>query len=152
MGEVHANGSSFTKDGESGIAGEKFGAEAERIVGSVTGAEHPLVAAHGAHTAAHLVGERLKSDALIYRRQRAGNSVARPGSFLDGEKLLQRLLETALQQMLGAFERNHAARARRQFAGQMKPVNRVKKKQRADALVKIISAAAESVEFRAGGE
>ena len=50
---------------------EKLGAQAQRVVGGVAGAEHPLVAAHGAHGAAHLVGERLEAEAAVSGGERA---------------------------------------------------------------------------------
>src|ERR1035438_9746545 len=57
VGQVHAYRCGLAQDGEE-AAGmvEKFGADAQRIIGGVAGAEHPLIAAHVAHAAAHLSG------------------------------------------------------------------------------------------------
>ena len=74
-------------------------------------AEHPLVAAHRAHAAPHLVRQRLKADALIHRRQRAGERVAGAAALLRGEKLFQRLFKPAVQQMFEPLERDHPRRA-----------------------------------------
>ena len=57
---------------------EQLGAEAQRIIGRMAGAEHPLVAAHGAHAAAHLVGQRLEAERAVGGGQRAGDRGARP--------------------------------------------------------------------------
>ena len=76
-----------------------------------------------------------------------------PSALLHREKLVERLLKPAVQQVFKALERNHAApRRRRQFVRQMKTVDGVKKKQRADALVKIVAVPAKGVQFGAGGE
>ena len=51
---------------------QQFGANAQRIVGRMAGAEHPLVAAHRAHAAAHLVGQGLEPKRAVAGGQRAG--------------------------------------------------------------------------------
>ena len=82
--QVHAHGRGFAQDGveRAASARQQFGPEAQRIVGRVAGAEHPLVAAHGAHAAAHLVGQRLKAQRAVAGRQRAGNGRAGPAGGL----------------------------------------------------------------------
>jgi hypothetical protein len=77
-------------------AGEKFTAEAQRVVGGVSGAEHPLVAAYAAHAAAHLVRQRLESEGFV-----AGGEGARDGGTgaalrLRGQEEIDGLLEAAL--------------------------------------------------------
>ena len=154
VAQIHAHRREFAQHGIQAVLApvQQFRPHAQRMILGMAHAEHPLVAAHGAHAAAHLVRERLEADALIHRGQRAGNRVARAGDFLNGKKLFQRLLKPALEQMLKALEGNHPVRARRQFPGEMKAVDRVKEEQRADALVKIFAAPAEGVQFRARGQ
>ena len=65
-------------------------------------AKHPLVAAHRAHAAPHLVGQRLKAEPVIRRGQRARNGGARPVRGLRRQEDVDRLFEPALQQMFVA--------------------------------------------------
>ena len=83
------------------------------MIGRMTHAKHPLIAADGAHAAPHLVGEGLKREPLIGRGQRAGDGVAGAFGFLHGEKILDRLRKSAAQQMFEALEWNEAAPADR---------------------------------------
>ncbi len=96
------------------------------MIGRMPHAEHPLIAAHGAHAAPHLVGQRLKRQPLIRRRQRAGNGVAGAFGLLRRKKTLNRLGEPAVQQVLEPFKRNQAALADARLVRQMKPVDGVK--------------------------
>ncbi len=59
------------------LGSKQFRANAQRLIGRMAHAKHPLIAAHRAHAAAHLVGQRLKGEPVIGRRQRAGNGIAR---------------------------------------------------------------------------
>ena len=72
----------------------------------MAGAEHPLIAAHRAHAAAHLVGERLEAERAVTGGQRAGNGGAWPGGSLRGEEDIDRFFEAALQQVSVAREGN----------------------------------------------
>ncbi len=55
-----------------------------------------------------------------------------------------------MQQVFKALEGNHAVRASGQLVWQMKTVNRVEKKERADAFVKIFAVTAECLKLRTG--
>ena len=79
------------------------------MIGRVAHAEHPLVAAHRAHAAADLVGQRLKRQPVIGRRQGAGDGVAGAFGLLHRQEMVNGLLEPALEQMLVAFERDEGA-------------------------------------------
>ena len=65
----------------------------------MTHAEHPLVAAHGANAAADLVPQCLKREPMIRRCERARDGIARPIGLLGGKEIVDRLLETASEQM-----------------------------------------------------
>ena len=121
------------------------------MIGRMPHAEHPLIAADGTHAASHLVGQRLKRQPLIRRRQRAGNGIAGAFSLLHREKIFNRLGKPAVQQVFEPFKRNQTALADARLVRQMKAVDGVKKKQCADALIKIIAVPAKIVEFGAGG-
>ncbi len=56
VSEVHAHRSRLAQDRKNRIACKKLCTEAEWIVVGVAGAEHPLIAAHTAYAASHLVG------------------------------------------------------------------------------------------------
>ena len=152
VAQIHAHRGAFAQHGIGAVlaALQQFGTHAQRMIRRMAHAKHPLVAAHGTHAAPHLIRQRLKADALIHGGQRAGNRVAGTHVFLHGQKLVQRLLKPAVQQMFKSFERNHAAGARGQFPRQMKTVNRVKEKQSANAFVKVVAAAAKGIQFGAG--
>jgi hypothetical protein len=97
--QVHTNGRGLAQDGEDRRAGEKFRPQAERVIGGVSGAEHPLVAADAAHTAPHLVCQRLESERFIAGGERAGYSGARTAFRLRGQEEIDRLFESPLQQV-----------------------------------------------------
>ena len=101
------------KQGLGCLARQQFGADAQRIVGGMAGAEHPLVAAHRAHAAAHLVGQRLEAQRAVGGGQRAGDGRARPVGGLGRQEDIDGLLEAALQQVGVAGEGNQARRAAR---------------------------------------
>ena len=79
--QVHAHRRGLAQDRETAPIGrgapEQLRAEAQRLIGGVADAEHPLVAAHRAHAAAHLVGQGLEAEAVVGRGQGAGDGVAR---------------------------------------------------------------------------
>ena len=112
-------------------------------------AEHPLVAPHGTNAAPHLVREGLEGEPIIRRRQRAGNAVAGALRFLDRKEVVDGLFEPALEQVFVAFERDQPARGGPGLERQMEPMDGAKEKQGADALVEILAAAPEGVQFRA---
>ena len=79
MGQVHAYGRPLAKNGEPAVftSLEQFGPDAQRLILRMAHAKHPLVAAHRTHTATDLVGQSLKRQPMISRRQGAGNGIAR---------------------------------------------------------------------------
>jgi len=155
--EVHAHRGAFAQDGVGAVARvglAQFGPQAQGVVGGMAHAEHPLVAAHRTHAPADLVRQRLEPEPVVRRRQRAGDGIARAFRLLHGQKLVQGLLEAALEQMLVAGEGDERAAAGgggggRQAFRQMEPVDRVKEEQRAHALVEVFAAPAEVVQPRA---
>ena len=92
--------------GKSRIAGKKLRAEAQRIVVRVAGAEHPLVAAHAAHAAAYLVGERLEAERAVAGGQRTGDGGAGALFGLRGQKDLDGFFKAPLQQVLKPVKGN----------------------------------------------
>ena len=79
------------------------------MIGRVAHAEHPLIAAHRAHAAADLVGQRLERQPVVSRRQGAGDGVAGAFRLLHCQEMIDGLLEPALEQVLVAFEGNEGA-------------------------------------------
>ena len=71
MRQIHPHGSSFlqNREGLIGITGQQAGMHAQRIVGGMPHAEHPLIAPHCSHTLAHLIGQRLEGQLVIGSRQ-----------------------------------------------------------------------------------
>ena len=96
VSQVHAHRSRLAQDGKNGIAGEKFRPEAEGIVVGVAGAEHPLVAADAAHTAAHLVGKSLEAERTVAGGKRTGDGGAGAMFALGGEKDFDGFFKAAL--------------------------------------------------------
>ena len=107
VGEVHADGRRLAQNRKRvrSRAAQQFRADAERIVVGVAGAKHPLIAAHGAHAAAHLVGEGLEAERPIAGGQSAGDRGAGTVFGLRGEKDFDGFFEAALEQVLIAGER-----------------------------------------------
>lgn len=148
MREVHAYGRAFAENRIGAVrAGMKqFAAEAQGMIGGMAHAEHPLIAAHGAHAAADLIGERLNRQPVIGHGQRAGNGIRRAVMLLHPEKGGDGLFKPAFQQMRVTMERNQGPRADARLEWQMKPVNHIKEKQRANAFVEIFTAPTERFE------
>ena len=99
--------------------------------------EHPAIAAHFADAAADLIGERLKGQSAIRRRQGARQGVAWPVRRLLGQEELYRFIEAAQQQTAIALERHSAARRQIGTERQMVAVDRGEKEQGAHALVEV---------------
>jgi hypothetical protein len=124
------------------MAPAEFRPDAERLIGRVAHAEHPLIAADGAHASADLIGERLEGKALIGDGERAGGSVAGAVAGLGLEKGLNRLFEVALEEVLvtvkwdewfGSSGRWCAVQAMRD----VEPVDAVEEKERSHAFVQV---------------
>ena len=133
------------------VVREQLAADAERVLGGVSHAEHPLVAAHGADGFPHLVGECLESELVIRGGKCGGNCVAGALGFLNGKEGIDGLGETPCEQMAVSFEGDVSLVSARQYR-QVVAVDRVEEKQGADALVEIAGAAAEGVERGGLGE
>ena len=155
VGQVHAHGRGLAQDGVERLGGaalQQLATDAQRIVGGMAGAEHPLIAAHGAHAAAHLVGQRLEPQRAIAGGQGAGDGGARSGGGLRREKDVDGLLESPLQQMGVAGERDGGADRSGGMARHMKAMDGIEEEQGAYPLVEVIARAAEAVERRALGQ
>ena len=162
MAQVHADRRGLAQDREEIVRGracEEFGANAQWGVLRMRGAEHPLIAAHGAHAAPHLVGKRLKTQRAIAGGERAGKGLTGPRGGLGGEEDIERFFKPALQQVGVTGEGNQRTRGREGARGDVKAMDGVQEKQRTHALVEVVAAAPEAVErlafpqqfFRCGG-
>src|SRR5439155_5476132 len=100
-------------------------------------AKHPLIAAHRPHAAPHLIRQRLKPEPMIRRGQGTRNRILGALLLLRMYKDLNRLLKSALQQMRVALEWDVAVRFDAALRRQIKAMDRIKKKQCANSLVKI---------------
>ena len=88
------------------------------------------------------------------RSQRTREGVARTRRRLHGEKVINGFFEAPLEQMLETPEGNHALAVGsglrpEDLLRQMKAMNRVQEKQRADALIQVVALPAEGIQFRA---
>ena len=140
------------KGASSAGARQQLRPDAQRLVGRVADAEHPLVAAHRAHAAPHLVGQGLEAQAVIGLGQRAGDRLARPLRCLRLQEDVDGLLEAALQQVGVAVERDEAPALHAGLAGQVEAVDGVEEEQRPHALVEVVAGAAEGVQLGALGQ
>ena len=112
MGEVHAHRRRLAQDREGRIAGrplQQLGPDAQRLVGRVADAEHPLVAAHAAHAAPHLVGQGLEAQAMVRFGQRTGDGLVGPLRCLRLQEDVDGFLEPAAQQVVVAVKRDEPA-------------------------------------------
>src|SRR6266478_3604003 len=102
MCQVHAHRSALAQNrvrAISSIRPQQFGPDAQRLIRRMTHAEHPLIAAHSADAAAHLVGERLKTQTMVSCRQSARNGVAGTFGLLQRQKMIYRFFKSSLQKM-----------------------------------------------------
>jgi len=88
---------------------EEFGPKAQGLVGGVAHAEHPLVAADRADAAADLVGEGLEGQAVIGRRQGAGDGVAGASGLLHGQEMVDGFFKPPAEEVFVAGERDERA-------------------------------------------
>ncbi len=105
--EVHAHRGAFAQNRVGAVARvgpQQLRPDAQRVIGRVPHAEHPLIAAHRADAAADLVGQRLKRQPVVSRRQGARDGVAGAFRLLHRQEMINGLLEPALEQVLVAFE------------------------------------------------
>ena len=150
--EIHANGRAFQQDGIAvTIVRKELAADAQRVLGGVTHAEHPLVAAHGADGFTDLVGECLESELVIRGGKGGGDRIAGALFALRGEEGIDGLGETPREEMAVSFEGDVAVLSARQNR-QVVAVDRIKEKQGADALVEVAGSTAERVERGCLGE
>ena len=118
----------------------------------MAGAEHPLVAANRANAAAHLVGQRLKTQGAVSGGQRAGGGGARARGGLALQKDVQRLPESAFQQAGIASVWNRRAASTSLPERNVESVYGVEEEQRAYPFVKVVARPAEAVESVAFGQ
>ena len=147
--QVHAHGRGLAQNREyrrRSPGRQQLGANSQRIVGRVPGAEHPLVAAHRAHAAAHLVGQRLEAQCAIAGGQSARKRAVRAVGGLRGEKNIEGFLKAAFQQVGVALERDQRLRARRLPGRKVETVQRVKEKEGPNPFVEVFLLAPEPVE------
>ena len=122
VAEVHAHRRRFLEDreriGDRG-ARQQFRAHAQRLVGRMADAEHPLVAAHRAHAAPHLVGQGLEGQPVIGLGQRAGEALAGPVLRLLAQEDVDGFLEAAQEQVAVALVGHQPARLHARLCGQV---------------------------------
>ena len=150
VAQVHAHRSGLLQNRKEVVgclALQKFGVNAQRGVLGMGGAEHPLVAANGAHAASHLVGKSLKAERAVACRQRAREGGARSRGGLGGKENVHSFFEPPLQQIGVAGKRNQRSPALP--SGDVEAMNGVQEEQRPHALVEVVARAAEMVERRA---
>ena len=105
MREIHADGRALQQDGIAvTVVREEFAADAQRVLGRVTHAKHPLVAAHGADGFPHLVGEGLESELVIGGGEGRGNCIAGTLFALGGKEGIDSLGETPREEMTVSLE------------------------------------------------
>ena len=147
--QVHADGGALAQDGV-GIAGtgsaEQFGAQAQRLVGGVAQAEHPAVATDLADAAPYLIGQGLKGQGAVRRRQGAGQGVARAPRRLLRQEQLHGLVVAAHQQPAMPLERHPPAGRQVGTRRQVVAVDRGEEKEGADALVQVGGLRAEALQ------
>src|SRR5688572_10012455 len=115
-------------------------------------AKHPLVAANAPYAPADLIGERLETQVVIRRREGTADGVAGAVSALCGEERVDRFLETPVEQVLVALERNRRATRRCELRRDVEPVNREEEEQRPHALVEVVARSAKRLERVAFGQ
>jgi len=116
-------------------------------------AKHPLVAAHRAHAAPHLVGQCLEAQPVIGRSQRAGDAVARLASGdLRLQEDINRFFKAPLQEVGVSFEGDQRTIARVQVQRQVETVDGIEEEEGAHPLVQVIAGAPEAVQRGAFGQ
>ncbi len=112
MRQIHADRGALAQDGVGAVARvspEQLGPDAQGVISRVAHAEHPLITAHRAHAAADLVGQRLKRQPVVSRRQGAGDGVAGAFRLLHRQEVVNGFFESALEEVLVAFEGDEGA-------------------------------------------
>ena len=138
--------------GKTGAPVQKFAPQVQRVIGGMPGAEHPLVAAHAAHAAAHLVCQRLEGERFVTGGERTGDGGARAPLDLRRQEDIDGLFEAALQQVRVSREGNRRGGPGGGAQRNVEAVDRVEKEERAHAFVQIVASAAESIERLALGQ
>ena len=143
VAQVHAHGRRLAqnREGIAVAAHEQFRPNAQRIIGGVARAKHPLIASHRPHASPHLVGKRLKREPAIRGGQRAGNAVARSLALLGSEKDPDGLFIPPAQQLFVTMkgDQRFAGRDRVVSCRQVKSMDRVKKKEGPHPLVEVFA-------------
>ena len=95
--QVHAHGRRLAQDRVRRVGRrpvQQLAADAQRLIGRVADAEHPLVPAHRAHAAAHLVGQGLERQPVVGCRERARHGLVRALRDLLAQEHIDRLFKT----------------------------------------------------------
>src|ERR1019366_4496369 len=121
-------------------------------IGGMSGAEHPLIALHRSHAEPHLVSQGLECETTVSCGQRAAKGVARAFDSTSREKRPNCFFVAPAEQFVVAVEWDQGTAARLRSSGQMKTVNCVKKKQRANTFVQVYAGVPAPFEFRHFGK
>ena len=124
----------------------------KRVVTGMAGPEHPLVPPDGPDAGADLVGKGLEPQAPVRRGECAGNPIPWPAFRLYGQKPLDGLLESTIQEVFVGVKRDPPARGNPLTGGNVKAVNRVEEKECAHLLVQAASGVPEFLEGMAFGQ
>jgi len=105
--EIHPDRRPFGEDRKrlAVAALQQFGADAERMIFGMPDAEHPAIPRDAPDAPSHLIGKRLEGVLMVRLSQRAGRRLARAMSCLGGQKGVDRLGKTPLEQMMVTVER-----------------------------------------------
>src|SRR5208283_2677029 len=101
------------------------GANPQRCVFRISGAEHPLIATNRAHATPHLVSESLKGERAVARCERAGEGRAGFRGGLRGQENIKCFFEPALVEVGVTRERNQRAGSRYLARGNVKTMDGV---------------------------
>src|SRR5580658_1370756 len=119
----------------------------------MAGAKHPLIAPYRTHAPAHLVGQRLETEAAIRGGKSAGEAIAQAFDVLRSEKDTDGFFIAAVEQLFITGERNPRAGFRdAKLLRKIKTIDRVQEEQRAHAFVEILVAVAQTLKFRQLGD
>ena len=151
MGKVHPHRGGFPQHRKeltaaaNAAAVEQLRANPQGMVGGMAHAKHPAVASKRPHAPPHLVGKRLQSKVVVGGRQAAAKRIGRAAAPLLGEKDLDRLCETAVEQMLVAGVGNQRG-CRAELGRQKEAVDRREEEQAPHSLVEVGAGVAKRVE------
>ncbi len=107
---LHADGRGFVKDGKRSPLRplKKFAANAKGVISRMSGAEHPLIAPHGADTPPYLVGQSLETEPAVGGCERARKAVTGALASLSCKKDSDGLFIAAVEQFFIAAKRDES--------------------------------------------